>query len=35
MREQINTIEEDKEWLVNIVLLRIVFAIKLTKREEM
>ena len=35
MREQINTIEEDKEWLVNIVLLRIVFAIKLAKREEM
>ena len=35
MREQINTIEEDKEWLVNIVLLRIVFVIKLTKREEM
>lgn len=35
MREQINTIEEDKEWLVNIVLLRIVFVIKSTRREEM
>lgn len=34
MREQIQTIEEDKEWLVHLAIYRIQCVKKLIKKEE-